>query len=68
MRAIFAVPLVRTEEIIVEPQDVAAMLEQIRRMQSPEMTEIRQRERQRERQHEAGPREVFHAQILSFAA
>lgn len=63
---IFATPLARTEEIIVEPQDVASMLEQIRRMQSPEMAEIRKREQRRARD-EAGPREVIHAQILSFA-
>ena len=68
--SIFAAPLVRTEEIIVEPQDVSAMLDQIRRMQSPQMAEVRQREQRRDRAGEANPgqREVFHAQILSFAA
>ncbi len=64
--AFFAVPLVRTEEIIVEPQDVASMLEQIRRMQSPQMAEIRERERRRDRS-EVSEREIFHAQILSFS-
>lgn len=65
---IFAVPLVRTEEIIVDQQDVSVMLEQIRRMQSPIAAEIRQRDRRREREIEVVPREVFHAQILSIAA
>lgn len=68
--SLFATPLVRTEEIIVDPQDVSTMLEQIRKMQAPEMAEIRKREQRRDRRDEVNPgqREVFHAQILSFAA
>lgn len=64
---IFATPMVRTEEIIVEPADVSAMLEQIRKMQSPEQKEIRARERSRERTADPVDRQVFHAQILSFS-
>lgn len=67
---IFAVPLARTEEIIVDQHDVSALLEQIRRMQAPEIAEIRKREQSRERRGDVEPkmRETFHAQILSFAA
>lgn len=64
---IFATPLARTEEIIVDPQDVSAMLEQIRSMQAPAMKEIRDRDRRRDREQPA-EREIFHAQILSIAA
>ncbi|MDE2107361.1 MAG: hypothetical protein KGL39_59750 [Patescibacteria group bacterium] len=64
---IFAVPLARTEEIIVDPADVSAMLEQIHKMQSEGQKEIRARNRQRERSYPI-PQQVFHAQILSFAA
>ena len=68
---IFATPLARTEEIIVEPQDVMAMLEQIKKMQAPGQAEIRQRDRARDRSGyydlEPQPRQVFHAQILSIA-
>lgn len=64
---IFAVPLVRTEEIIVDPADVSAMLEQIHKMQSEGQKEIRARTRQRERADPI-PQQIFHAQILSFAA
>lgn len=69
---IFATPLVRTEEIIVEPQDVSAMLEQIRKMQAPEQARIRAKERLARRREEtapieiqAVPRQAFHAQIIS---
>ncbi len=68
---IFAPPLARTQEIIVEPADVMAMLEQIRKMQAPEQAAIRQRERLRatrdDVQIDAHPRQVFHAQIISIA-
>lgn len=66
---IFAVPLARTEEIIVEPADVSALLEQIRKMQAPEQAEIRARQRSRERAGEnplTRPSQQFHAQIISF--
>ena len=65
---IFMAPLVRTEEIIVAPADVSAMLEQIREMQSPEQAEIRARERSRSdvgRIPGSRPAQQFHAQIIS---
>lgn len=66
---IFAVPLARTEELIVEPETVMGLLERIRAMQSPEQAAIRARNRQRDaREPEARQRQVFHAQILSLAA
>jgi hypothetical protein len=69
---IFATPLARTEEIIVEPATVMEMLEKIKAMQSPEQVAIRERNNARDRcgdlYKEPGPRQQFHAQILSFAA
>lgn len=66
---IFATPLTRTEELIVEPQDVAAMLEQIRKMQAPEQARIRAKERLQQSREgtpiEIHPRQNFHAQIIS---
>lgn len=65
---IFATPLVRTEELIVEPANVAAMLERIREMQVPEQERIRQKERLRQaREAMEGPRQTFHAQIISIS-
>lgn len=69
---IFAAQLVRTEEILIEPQSVAECMEYIKRLQAPELAAIRERNRRRERQDEqsAEPvlRQTFHAQILSIAA
>lgn len=66
---IFATPLARTEEIIVEPETVMSLLEKIKTMQSPEQAAIRERNRYRERQiGEPIQRQQFHAQILSIAA
>lgn len=62
---IFARPLVRTEEILIEPSSVSECLDLIRRLQAPGLAEIRQRNSVRE--HVQG-REQFHAQILSIAA
>ena len=62
---IFAPPLVRTEEIIIEPQSVAECLDLIRKMQSPELAEIRKRNAQRDKPI---TQQNFHAQILSLAA
>lgn len=66
---IFATPLVRTEELIVEPANVAAMLERIREMQIPEQERIRQKERLRQAREGVaageGPRQKFHAQVIS---
>lgn len=64
---IFATPLARTEEIIVEPETVAQLLDRIKTMQAPGQADIRARNRARERR-EAIPRQRFHAQILSFEA
>ena len=66
---IFSTPLVRTEELIVEPQTVAAMLDQIRQMQIPEQERIRARERARERResYDVAPQQTFHAQIISLS-
>lgn len=54
------------EEIIVEPATVATLLEQIKKMQAPELAQIRERNRLREAR-ERRP-EVRHATILSIAA
>jgi len=62
---IFATPLVRTEELIVEPADVSALLEKIKSMQSPEQKNIRERNRRRE--NDTRPSQVFHAQIISLS-
>ena len=70
--SIFAAPLVRTEELIVEPDQVSAILEKLRQAQVPEQTAIRARQRQRESREGlelgAEPQTCFHAQILSIAA
>jgi len=66
---IFATPLARTEEIIVDPHDVMALLDRIKDLQRPEQAAIRERNRGRERRlDEPVQRQQFHAQILSIAA
>ncbi|PVY34576.1 hypothetical protein C7413_107112 [Paraburkholderia silvatlantica] len=66
---IFATPLARTEEIIVDPHDVMALLERIKDLQRPEQAAIRERNRGRERRaDDPRQRTAFHAQILSLAA
>jgi hypothetical protein len=62
---LFANPLVRTEEIIVEPQSVAECLDLIRKLQSPDLERIRQANRAR---GDAINRQNFHAQIITMAA
>lgn len=62
---IFASSLVRTEEIIVEPQSVAECLELIRKMQAPDLAEVRKRNARRDQPIE---QQNFHAQIISLAA
>lgn len=68
---IFATPLVRTEEIIVEPKTVESLLAEIKKLQDPEQAAIRARQRMRENREgmrlDAIPRQRFHAQILSVA-
>lgn len=66
---IFATPLARTEEIIVDPHDVMALLERIKDLQRPEQAALRERNRARERRLDQPiQRQSFHAQILSIAA
>lgn len=56
-----------TRELIVEPQDVQQLLDQILAAQGPARKAIRQRELRRERDAAAPPRQV-HAQIVSLMA
>ena len=63
--ALFGAPLVQTEEIIIEPQSVQECLDIIRKLQAPELAEIRKRNATRERALEATK---FHAQIMTLAA
>lgn len=69
---IFAVPLARTEEFIVDPDQVGRLLELIKEAQSPRQAEIRENLRRRESREgmhiDAAPRQQFHAQVLSLAA
>lgn len=64
--ALFGAPMTKTQEIIIEPQSVAECLELIKKMQAPDLAEIRRRNRASEA--EIGRQQTFHAQILSFAA
>lgn len=64
---IFASQLVRTEEIIIEPQSVAECLDLIRKMQAPELAAIRRRNANRDFE-EATNQVKFHAQVMSLAA
>lgn len=69
---IFATPMVRTEEIIVEPEDVMALLSRIQEMQAPEQAALRAKQRlraSREGMDVNAPvqRQRFHAQIISIA-
>lgn len=57
-------PRPETQELIVEPQDVQQLLDQILKMQSPSMKDIRARDRKRDQPE----RKQFHAQIISLAA
>jgi hypothetical protein len=70
--AMFATPLARTQEIIVDPHDVQALLERIKELQLPEQERIRERRRLTEAREgstlDHRPRQVFHAQVLSIAA
>lgn len=52
------------DEIIVEPKTVESLLAEIRRMQEPELAEIRRRNRARERVQQ----EQVVAQVIAFAA
>lgn len=65
--SLFGAPLVKTEEIIIEPQSVAECLALIRKMQAPELADLRERNARRERAEPIN-QQRFHAQILSLAA
>jgi hypothetical protein len=62
---IFATPLARTEELIVEPETVAELLDKIRKMQAPEQARLRAKEARIAAPIEIHPRTTFHAQIIS---
>lgn len=68
----FATPLVRTKELIVNPDEIGKILELIQQAQLPEQESIRWRERlkaSREgRTIDSIPQQVFHAQVLSIVA
>ena len=68
----FVTPLVRTHELIVDPEKIGEALEQIRQAQLPEQEAIRKRAQLRE-SRDAMFRQVedvqqFHAQVISIAA
>ena len=69
---IWALPMARSEEIIVDPHDVDQLLKMIRDVQLPEQEAIRERNRLRESREglsvDHQPRQQFHAQILSIAS
>ncbi len=72
---LFTVPLVRTKEIIIEPQSVAECLSMIEKLQAPDLAEIQERNRMRERRERYAsgesdplPAHTFHAQIITLAA
>jgi hypothetical protein len=68
---IWALPMARSEEIIVDPHDVDQLLKMIRDMQLPEQEAIRERNRLRASREGmvmgSEPKQNFHAQILSIA-
>ena len=67
----FAVPLTRTNEIILPEENVDELLQRILALQQPGRTEhFRQqlRENREGMRLDAVPRQKFHAQILSIAA
>mgnify|MGYP001603303335 CR=1 FL=1 len=67
----FATPLVRTQELIVDPSEIGRVLELIKQAQLPEQEAIRKR--QQMQASRAGldltaiPQQTFHAQLLSVA-
>ncbi len=68
----FATPLVRTKELIVNPDEIGKILELIQQAQLPEQETIRRRERLKASREgctiDSIPQQVFHAQVLSIAA
>lgn len=65
---LFATPLVRTQEIIVEPETVSSLMEQIKKLQVTDLEAIRKRRSRQEGSSAPMPAHQFHAQILSLAA
>ena len=65
---LFATPLVRTQEIIVEPETVSSLMEQIKKLQVTDLEAIRKRRSRQEGSTAPMPAHQFHAQILSLAA
>ena len=63
---IFATPLVKAQEIIVDPNSVAELMDQIKQLQAPELAMIRERQRRTER-GEPIQQTRYHAQIISLA-
>lgn len=65
-------PLVRTNEIIIDPNDVGNMMDRILELQDPDkkehFLEAAKAARVQGSVARAGPRQNFHAQILSIAA
>lgn len=71
--AVFAkAPLTRTQELIVDPNDVNELMSRIIDLQKPEQDRLRQKARLRESREGmilgTEPKQTFHAQILSIAA
>lgn len=66
------VSLARTKQLIVDPDDVSAMMDRILEVQDPARQERFKKMVQEARQdgspNRAGPRQEFHAQIVSIAA
>lgn len=58
---LFAPAFTKANRIIVEPQTVSALLDQIKKLQAPQLAEIRKR-------NHANDRQLLHAQIVSIAA
>jgi hypothetical protein len=67
----FAVPLARTQEIVLPEESVPELLERILKLQQPARTDRIRRQLREEAEVmrvDAIPQQRFHAQILSFAA
>lgn len=68
----FTAPLVRTQELIVDPEKIGEVLERIRQAQLPEQEAIRRRTQSRESRdamfRQVNDLQQFHAQIISIAA
>lgn len=67
----FATPLVRTQELIVDPSEIGRVLELIKQAQLPEQEAIRKRQQMQASREALDlttiPQQTFHAQLLSVA-